>query len=287
MPPIDTSSFQGTPFPPDVLDAIWLKVLTGSPFAQAIQPLPTSSGSVAFPTAAPAGAAWTKELAPIPEVVMNDDADIVATCKLAGLVSLSNESLDDASIPIGELTGNAIRDSMGPTMDEGLLRGDGVAPNRDGVLAKATPAAAGADFRAAVIAAYGELAGVGAQVTSITCFAHPTVIAAEWSRTSTTGEPLHDDAPADALTIGPGIRVIGVPSLGEDPGGDVLVADTSALFLVQREAFTIRSSLGSTGSRNSTRRRSGSRRGSLSAAPTPLKSLRLATIGAAARAKAA
>ena len=48
---------------------------------------------------------------------MGDGADIVAACKLAGLVSLSNESLDDASIPIGELTGNAIRDSMGPTMD--------------------------------------------------------------------------------------------------------------------------------------------------------------------------
>ena len=285
MPPIDTSSFQGTPFPPDVLDAIWLKVLTGSPFAQAIQPLPTSSGSVAFPTAAPAGAAWTKELAPIPEVVMNDDADIVATCKLAGLVSLSNESLDDASIPIGELTGNAIRDSMGPTMDEGLLRGDGVAPNPDGVLAKATPAAAGADFRAAVIAAYGELAGVGAQVTSITCFAHPTVIAAEWSRTSTTGEPLHDDAPADALTIGPGIRVIGVPSLGEDPGGDVLVADTSALFLVQREAFTIELSREYGFANDSTALRVKAR--VAVAAPTPLKSLRLATIGAAARAKAA
>ena len=66
-------------------------------------------------------------------------------------------------------------------------------------------------------------------MTSITAFANPTVIATEWGRVNAnTGHPLHDDAAADALTIGPGIRVVGVPQLGEDPGGDVLVADTSA-----------------------------------------------------------
>ncbi len=91
-----------------------MTVLTGAPFAQALTPLPTDRGSVAFPKAGPTGAGWVKELDPIPAVTLNDDADVIAACKLAGLIQLSNESLDDAALPIGDLVGQAIRDSMGP-----------------------------------------------------------------------------------------------------------------------------------------------------------------------------
>ncbi len=84
---------------------------------------------MAFPKAGPAGAGWVKELKPLPAVALNDSAaDVIAACKLAGLIELSNESLDDAAPPLGDLVGAAIRDSMGPVLDNGLLHGDGVAP---------------------------------------------------------------------------------------------------------------------------------------------------------------
>ena len=270
---VSTGSFRGTPFPPDVLEQIWVTILTGAPFSQAITPLPTDSGSVAFPKAAPTGAAWVKELDPLPAVNLNDDADIVAACKLAGLVNLSNESLDDASIPIGTLVGNAIRDSMGPTLDEGLLHGDGTPPNPAGIVAKASDAPAGGDFRSAVIAAYGAAVGAGAMPTSVVAFAHPTAVAEEWARTDTVGQPLHGDSPSGDLTIGPGIRVVEVPKLGV---AEVLVADVSSVFLIQREDFTVEMSADYGFATDSTALRVKARVNVN--CPTPAKSLWKATI---------
>src|SRR6516225_9249877 len=138
---VSHSSYAGVPFPADVLQQVWVTILTGAPFAGSLSPLPTMSGSVAFPTAAPTGAAWTAEGAALPGVTLGDSALISTPRKLAALLSLSNESLDDAVIPIGDLTGQAIRDAMGPKMDDGLLHGTGTAPQPDGILAHA-PAAA-------------------------------------------------------------------------------------------------------------------------------------------------
>jgi HK97 family phage major capsid protein len=272
---VDTGSFNRVVFPPDVLQQIWLTVLTGALFSEAIHPLPTDRGSVAFPKAAPTGAAWTKELDPLPQVALNDDADVIAACKLAGLIAISNESLADAAIPIGDLVGNAIRDSMGPTLDHGLLYGDGTPPNPNGIVAKATAAAAGVDFRAAVIAAYGELASAGAVVPSITAFAHPDAVAAEWSRVNTQGTPIHEDSPNGQLTLGPGIPVIGVPMLDAD---DILVADVSQTYLVQRDPFIVESDMGmGAGFTTDSQWLRVKARVNVNA-PTPNKSLRLATI---------
>jgi hypothetical protein len=274
---VSTGSFEGTPFPPEVLAAVWVTVLTGAPFAEAITPLPTDSGSVAFPKAAPTGAAWVRELDPLPQVNLNDDADVVAAAKLAGLLSLSNESLDDASIPIGTLVGQAIRDSMGPTLDEGLLHGDGTPPNPSGIFAKASAAPAGPDFRAAVISAYGAATAAGAPPTSVVAFAHPSVIALEWGRVNDTGTPLHGDSASGDLTIGPGIKVVGVPML-DGAAGEVLVADVSSVYLIQREDFTIEMSSDYGFANDSTALRVKARVNVN--CPTPAKSLWKATITA-------
>ena len=277
MPPVSTASFDRVIFPPEVLAQVWLTVLSGSPFAQALTPLPTSSGSVAFPKAGPVGAGWVKELDPLPAVNLNDSADVIAACKLAGLIQLSNESLDDASIPIGDLVGQAIRDAMGPVMDNGLLHGDGTPPNPNGILAKAPATAAGADLRSAVITAAGELAAAGAMAASIVAFVHPTVVATEWGRADSQGRPIHADSPSGVLTLGPGIPLVGVPQLGESPA-DVLVADVSQVYLVQRDAFNIETDQGfGAGFGNDAMQLRVKARVNVNA-PAPAKSLRLTSI---------
>jgi hypothetical protein len=236
---VSHSSYAGVPFPPEVLAQVWVTILTGSPFANAITPLPTSSGSVAFPTAAPTGADWTAEGAPIPAVTLGDSALISTPRKLAALLSLSNESLDDAVIPIGDLTGQAIRDAMGPKMDDGLLHGTGTAPQPDGILAHAPAAANHPDFRQAVIGAWGEVVQAGAPADQVWAFANASILATEWARVGTTGDPIHEDAPDQTLTIGPGIRTVAVPSLVGGTTPEILVADVSSLFLVIRDELSI------------------------------------------------
>jgi hypothetical protein len=240
---VSSSSYGGYPFPPDVVAQIFVTILTGAPFAQALTPLPTSSGSVVFPQAAPAGGNWTLEGAALPPVTMNDSALVSTPRKLAALIALSNESLDDSSIPIGDLTGVAIRDSVAPILDDGLLHGTGTPPQPSGILAVATAAANKPDLRQAVIGAWGEIVNAGAPADSVVAFVPPTVLATEWERTGTTGDVIHQDAPDQTLTLGPGIRTVAVPKLaaGTTPP-EILVADVSSLYLVQRDPLVIETS---------------------------------------------
>jgi hypothetical protein len=173
---------------------------------------------------------------------MGDSALVSTPRKLAGLIGLSNESLDDASIPIGTLTGQAIRDSMGPQLDDGLLHGTNTPPQPDGILAHATAAANKPDFRQAVIGAWGELVDGGAPADSVVAFANPVILATEWERAGTTGDPIHPDSSTGVLTIGPGIQTVAVPKLVGGATPEILVCDTSSVFLVIREALTVETS---------------------------------------------
>jgi hypothetical protein len=196
---------------------------------------------VAFPLAAPSGGNWVLEGTALPPVTMGDSALISTPRKLAALISLSNESLSDASIPIGDLTGAAIRDSLGPIMDDGLLHGS-AAPAPDGILAHAPAAANKPDFRQAVIGAWGEVVNAGAPADSVVAFANPVILANEWERAGTTGDPIHVDSASGVLTIGPGIKTVAVPKLVGGATPEILVADVSSLYLVIREAFMIETS---------------------------------------------
>jgi HK97 family phage major capsid protein len=236
---VSSGSFAGVPFPPDVLAHVWVTILTGSPFSNAITPLPTARGSVAFPTAAPSGAAWVSEGQPLPPVTMGDSALISTPRKLAALLALSNESINDGVIPVGDLAGQAIRDAMSAQMDDGLLHGSGTAPNPDGILGHATAATSKPDFRAAVIEAWGEVVKAGAPADQVMAFANPAVLATEWARVGTTGDPIHEDSPTGVLTIGPGIQTVPVPALAGGTTPEILVADVSSVYMVIRDPLMI------------------------------------------------
>jgi HK97 family phage major capsid protein len=237
---VDSTSFGGYPFPPEVLAMVWATVLTGSPFANSISSLATSRGSVAFPTAAPSGAAWVSEGQAFPAAAVGSDALISTPRKLATILSLSNESIDDAVIDIAGLTSNAIRDAMSAQLDDGLLHGDGTPPQPDGILAHAPAAATQPDFRSAVIEAWGEVVNAGAVAENVMAFANPVTVATEWNRlASTAGLPMHPDSDAGTLTVGPGIPVIAVPKLVGGAAPEILVCDTASVFLVQRDPLMI------------------------------------------------
>ena len=90
-PPVTTGSFQGVLHPADVARVLNLLV-GGAPFCDAaLTRYPTNRHAVAFPTAKPDRPQWLKEMDPLPIVGLGDDADIVATCKLASIVLMSNE----------------------------------------------------------------------------------------------------------------------------------------------------------------------------------------------------
>jgi HK97 family phage major capsid protein len=233
-PFVDSTDFAGITVPPSVVDFISNQSVTGAPFARALTLLPTDRGSVAFPTVDPSAFDWTMEGQPLPRVDLGDLGPIVVACKLAGLVALTNELLNDNVLPISDLLGKAIAASMGPKLDDGLLNGSGL-PAPAGILRTIPAAASEPDFRQAVIGAWGELVDEGADATQIVAFASATVVAKELARVSeVTDMPIHEDG-ADAM-IGPGIRLIPVPTL---TATEIVVADASAVYLVQRDDFRV------------------------------------------------
>lgn len=231
--PISTASFDAAFWPDQIVEAIALGVITGSPFARSLTALPISKGTVSFPRASPSGFDWVAEGSPLPTVDLGDDADVVATCKLAGVFALSNESVDDADVPLGDMLAGAVRDAMSPELDRGLLLGAG-GTEPEGVLAVAPEAIGGADYRADLILGWGEMVDAGANPESIVAFASASVVAWELARTTNDGIPLHADG-AQAM-VGPGIRLVATPTLSS---GTTLLVDTSRVFLVVRNDFQV------------------------------------------------
>jgi HK97 family phage major capsid protein len=228
-PPVTTGSFQGVLHPADVARVLNL-LTSGAPFAgTALTPYPTSRHEVAFPTAKPDRPAWLGEMDPIPIIGMNDDADIVATCKLASIVLLSNEGFDDASVNMTTQLGELIHDSASIELDRGILYGEG-APEPAGVVAAALPAN-GADLAAALTAAIGSIGDAGG-VASHLC-ARPSVLAAQRNvRAADSGVRLFPDGLGTAF----GLTEVGVPELA---AADILVTDRKRAWLIVRNDFAV------------------------------------------------
>jgi HK97 family phage major capsid protein len=229
---LDSTSFEGFVARDELSTFIANSAVSGAPFARAITPLPTSRGGVTFPVVNPTGFDWVPEGGTIPDVDLGDEAYSIAVAKLAGLITSSNEFVDDNELPIEPLLAQAVQDAMSPTLDVGLLFGSGAGGQPEGVMDHAVEAVGGADWRADVIGAWGELVDRGADPESIVAFASASVIAWELSRTNDQGTPIHADGAAGL--IGPNIRLIAVPSLS---AGQTLVADRSRLYLVLRNDF--------------------------------------------------
>lgn len=227
---LDSTAFDGATTPPQLTRFVLNALIGGSPFANALTRLPSERGSVTFPIVSPAGFDWVGEGQPLPAITPGDDTYTVAVAKLAGVIDLTNELLDDNELPIAPLLAQAVQDSMSFKLDDGLLHGSGVAPFPQGILAGAE-AVSGANLRAAVIAAWGSMSADGGTSGNIRAFANPETIAAELGRVDGSGRPIHPDSAE--LTLGP-VPVTPVPALGLT---EVLVVDTSRTYLVPRQDF--------------------------------------------------
>ena len=181
-PAVGSGGFQGVLVPADVQQQIINTLIQEAAFASSITPLPTSSGSVAFPIAGPTGAAWIAELAKIPLMCLNDRAEVVAVAKLAGLLDVGNEMMSDASINLTAQFTVVLRDSLSSQLDDGLLNGGGP-PEPQGVIAAAAEVT-GADLLEAVLTARGAIADAGGTATTLAA-SGATLAAADGARDST------------------------------------------------------------------------------------------------------
>ena len=149
---------------------------------------------------------------PIPVVGLGDDADIVATCKLASIVLMSNESAADASVNLTQEFGDLLRDSASAELDRGVLYGSDD-PEPRGLVAAALPAA-GDDLGAAVTAAIGSIGDSGGVATHLA--ARPSVLADARNERDSTGQMMYPNGLGAAL----GLAEVGVPELA---AADILV----------------------------------------------------------------
>lgn len=241
MPPdITRSSFGAAPFPPEVIAFLMDAALTGAPLVNSLKHQPTSRQAVAFPIAGPTGSDWVAEGAPIPAVDMHDDVEIVSTVKLAGILEVSNESVDDSEFDLADALGQSMARAFGPQLDTGALYGvGGVQP--EGLWAKASAGPEGDSYREAIIRAWGDLIDAGAPPASIAVFSKGSEVAAEWGQTALgSGVPMHGDQQTDTpLYIGPGIRVVPTPTMAV---GNILAVDTSSTYYIVRQDTTIEGS---------------------------------------------
>jgi HK97 family phage major capsid protein len=224
--PLITESFGGVLTPAQVNNLL-NALVSGAPFAGSLTRATTSTGKLAFPTVAPSGYAWLRELDELPYLVLNDEATIVAVCKIAGNLPVSAEMMTDASVNITSWVGGALRDSLSRDLDVGLLQGSG-APQPDGIIAQAD-AVSGATLTAAAGAAIAAIGEAGGQPSTIAL--SPTAYAAELSATDPDGRLLHPDGLEGGFL---GLNIVQVPAL--DPP---MLYDASRVFLVLGSDSTV------------------------------------------------
>ena len=225
-PAVGSGGFRGVLVPPDVQQRIINTLIEQAAFANSITRLPTSSGSVAFPIAAPSDAGWVAELGKIPLMSLNDRAEIVAVAKLAGLLDVSNEMISDSAISVTAQFTTLLRDSLSKQLDDGLLHGGGP-PEPAGVVANA-PEVPGADLLEAVLAARGSINDAGGAATTLA--ASGAVLAAADGQRDSTGALMFPNG----LSAVTGLTHVTVPEL--DPP---LVFDRNRLYLVLRDDSSV------------------------------------------------
>jgi HK97 family phage major capsid protein len=219
-PPVTTGSFQQILAPPQLALMVNLLV-SGSPFANSLTRYPTGSVAVAFPTASPDKPAWTPEGTALPQIGLNDAADIVAVKKLGEILKLSNESISDTAVNLTTQIGNMLKDAAGPELDRGLLYGS-LAAEPKGVV----PAAAAADgtaLDAAITTAIGAIGDAGGTANMLA--AKPSLLAKWRNLRDTQQRMLYPDGIGAAF----GLTEVAVPSLA-----DTLVYDATRLYLIVR-----------------------------------------------------
>jgi HK97 family phage major capsid protein len=225
-PAVSSGDFGGILVPRDLQARIINLLIEQAAFANSITRLPTSAGEVAFPVAAPSGAAWVGELARIPLMSLNDRAEIVAVAKLAGLLDVSNEMVSDSAINITAQFTTLLRDSLSKQLDDGLLNGGGP-PEPKGVI-DAAAEVEGPDLLAAVLAARGAIADAGGSPTTVA--ASGATLAAADNQRDNNGALMYPNGFAAAA----GLIPVTVPELATP-----LVYDRNRLYLIVRDDASV------------------------------------------------
>jgi HK97 family phage major capsid protein len=228
MPPLTTRDFDGVVTPADVQLLVVNKLLGGAPFARSLDPLPTNSGRVSWPTAAPTGGGWTAEGAALPVVDIDPGSYTVVAKKLAGVFELTSEMVADASFNIAGALGQVIADRLGVQLDDGLIRGGGDPEDSPVGVWGIAPAVDDAPLWPGIWSAVGDLGDAGGQASHVAL--KPSTWADEAGRTDDVGRPLYPDG---LVRVG-GLNFVKVPSLAAD---ECLVYDANQVRLIVRRDF--------------------------------------------------
>lgn len=234
MANITRASFNGDPFPHDVVSQILNVGLAGAPIFDSLTRRTTSRGSLVFATGDPSGFDWTAELGEIPAVDPGDDSAVVSVTKLAGMLLLSNESIADPDLNLTGEVGRLVRESMAAKADVDLLYGVTTpAPEAPVGVFDDLAVVDAITLRAAVLDAAAAIMGAGGM---------PNVVLlspALWSAEMTRRE-------AQAAATGPLFSDLGLPLEVKVAhtlkATDALVLDNTGCFAVVRNDFSIEAS---------------------------------------------
>ena len=167
MPDSSTRDFDGVVTPAQLQLGVVNKLLGGAPFARSLDPLPSGSGRVTWPTASPTGGGWTAEGAPLPEVDLGPGSYSVIAKKLSGLFPITNEMIGDAAFDIAGELGRVVADRLGPELDDGVIRGGGDTENSPVGVWGLSPAVDDAPLWPGIWSAVGEMGDAGGMPTHV------------------------------------------------------------------------------------------------------------------------
>jgi HK97 family phage major capsid protein len=227
MPPLGTTDFDGVVTPADLQLEVVNRLLVGAPFARSLDPLPTDSGVVSWPTAAPtSGNSWVAEGAPLPVVDLQPGSYTVVVKKVANTFDISSEMIDDAAFPIGDAVGDAVAGKLGRDLDDGVING-GTPESPVGVWGLATAVDDG-PLWPGIWEAVGEMGDAGGNATHVAL--RPSTWAAEAGRVDNENRPLY----RDGLVVAGGLTFVRCPTL---LANQALIYDASTVRLIVRRDF--------------------------------------------------
>lgn len=209
-------------FPNDVARQVASMIVGGAPFANTLARDATlRGGSKAYPLIrSVTGQAWIAEGEAIPDVEIDVDSYVVATCKLAGILLISNESIEDSGEfrVLSEVT-RVVQDAFSRDLDTELISGDGSGFTPTGVLSVAEQAS-GPDLISAVAAAVGAIGEAGGQASFLAL--SPTMAATE-----SVAADSHGNIVFGQLLAALGVTPVLVPALPQP-----FVYDPAQMFLL-------------------------------------------------------
>lgn len=231
MTTINSQDWASAPWPPELVNALIAKGLEGSVFFSSLTPMGIGANSVQWPLTDPTGFDWTAAGGLIPSVDPQDDIYAASVAKIAGIIGINNESLDDETIDLFMLVGQAIQNGMAHKVDVDLLYGvqTSNAATPVGIVPSLT-AVDGDSLRQGVVLAMADIFAAGGSPKLV--LVNPTHWANEVSREASAG-PITGAALFSDLGISQ-VRVC--PALAAT---DTLVIDTNYAFALTRAGSSI------------------------------------------------